>query len=67
MARKLLCVCNFIPDREILKAIENGATDLEDIKEYTGAGTSCGRCRPAIENILKVQVNTIKEPQQRLF
>jgi bacterioferritin-associated ferredoxin len=67
MARKLLCVCNFIPDREILKAIENGATDLEDIKEYTGAGTSCGRCHPAIENMLKEQVDKINEPQQRLF
>lgn len=67
MARKLLCVCNFIPERDISKAIEKGATVLEDIKEYTGAGTSCGRCHPAIENILKEQVEKINEPQQKLF
>ncbi len=67
MSRKLLCVCNFIPYRDILKAIEKGAADLEDIKVYTGAGTSCGRCHPAIENMLKELMFKIEKPQQRLF
>lgn len=67
MARKLLCVCNFIPDRDILKAIEKGATDLEDIKDFTGAGTSCGRCHPAIENLLKESVVNTDNSQQKLF
>lgn len=67
MARKLLCVCNFIPDRDILKAIEKGATDLEDIKDFTGAGTSCGRCHPAIENLLKESVVNTENSQQKLF
>lgn len=67
MARKLLCVCNFIPDRDIIKAIEKGASDLEEIKEYTGAGTSCGRCHPTIENMLKESAFKIDKSQQRLF
>lgn len=67
MSRKLVCICNFIPDRDILKAIEKGASDLKEIKKYTGAGTSCGRCHPAIENMLKEQVEKINEPQQKLF
>jgi bacterioferritin-associated ferredoxin len=56
MARKLVCVCNFIPEKEILQAIEKGAATLEEIKELTGAGTSCGRCHPAINNLLETEL-----------
>lgn len=52
MARKLVCVCNFITEKEILAAIGEGARDLEDIKLLTGAGSSCGRCHAAINGIL---------------
>jgi bacterioferritin-associated ferredoxin len=68
MARKLVCVCNFISEKEILKAIDEGASDLEDIKILTGAGTSCGRCHPAV--ILLLKERTTAKPsgsQGRLF
>ena len=67
MARKLVCVCNIIPEREIVQAIGKGANSLDDIKTVTGAGTSCGRCHPAIENMLKEQVGKINGPRQKLF
>ncbi len=67
MARKLVCVCNFVPEREIRLAIDKGAADLEDIKHYTSAGTSCGRCHPAIENILAASHSNENSNQLRLF
>ena len=68
MARKLVCVCNFVPEKEILQAIDKGATTLEDIKEMTGAGTSCGRCHPAINSLLAaVHENKKDNLQHKLF
>jgi bacterioferritin-associated ferredoxin len=67
MARKLVCICNFIPEHEIKQAIGKGAISLDHIKTVTGAGTSCGRCHPAIENLLKESVFKIDKSQQRLF
>lgn len=37
----------------IKKAKENGTDTFEKIKEATGAGSGCGRCKTAIENIIK--------------
>ena len=68
MARKLVCVCNFVSEKDILQAIDKGAATLDDIKELTGAGTSCGRCHPAINNLLTTE--TVKQRdglQQKLF
>lgn len=67
MSRKLICVCNFVPEREIVKAIDKGATHLEDIKNLTSAGTSCGRCHPAIENLLENSRNEKGKAQFRIF
>lgn len=68
MARKLVCVCNFVSEKDILQAIGKGAATLEDIKELTGAGTSCGRCHPAINNLLTSEtVNQNNRLQQKLF
>ena len=68
MARKLVCVCNFITEKEILSSIAEGATTMEDIKLFTGAGTSCGKCHPAIKELLaESQKTRQKDPQTRLF
>lgn len=61
-------MCNFVTEKEILSAISDGAVTLQDITQMTGAGESCGRCRPVIENMLKEStVNAEPNPQGRLF
>lgn len=68
MARKLVCVCNFITEKEILATIAEGARDLEDIKLMTGAGTSCGKCHAAINGLLAgAAVKREPDVQRRLF
>ncbi len=62
MSRKLLCVCNFVTEKEILTAIANGAATLDDIKEETGAGTSCGKCHLPILNLLEKHAGETELP-----
>lgn len=39
----LVCLCKKISKEEIIEAIKNGATSVEEVKEKTGA--SSGPCR----------------------
>ena len=53
-----VCLCKAIPRSTIKKAIQNGATTLEEVQKATGAGSGgCKghRCTPKIEELLKSQ------------
>ncbi len=39
-----VCICKNICIEEILEAIKKGVKTVEDIQEYTGAGTVCKMC-----------------------
>ena len=49
---RMICHCRQVDYLAIRKAMVNGARTIDEIKEMTGAGTGCGRCIPAIEEIL---------------
>ena len=49
---KMICVCKQVDYITIRKAMIQGARTVEEIKQMTGAGTGCGRCVGAIEEIL---------------
>lgn len=53
MGRKLICLCNFIEEKEIVAALKKGANSTKDIQDITGAGTSCGRCLPEVDQLVK--------------
>ncbi|NPA37235.1 MAG: (2Fe-2S)-binding protein [Chlorobi bacterium] len=63
----LVCQCNGITEKEIVNVIKKkGATRLEQIQELTGAGTSCGRCIPVIEDLLDQHRNKTENPQLKI-
>lgn len=52
----IVCLCNHITEEEIIEAVENGATTLEQVKEKTGARTGIckgSRCSYMINNIIE--------------
>lgn len=49
---RMICHCKQVDYIAIRKAMIEGARTIEEIKEKTGASTSCGRCTGAIEEIL---------------
>lgn len=53
MGRKLICLCNFIEEKEIVAALKKGASSTKDIQDITGAGTSCGRCQAEIDQLVE--------------
>ncbi|MBS7645740.1 (2Fe-2S)-binding protein [Candidatus Bathyarchaeota archaeon] len=55
MKRRIICRCEEVSEEEILKAVRQGATDLDAVKRMTRAGMGLcqGRtCSRLIENII---------------
>lgn len=48
-----VCVCRGITDRDIRKAMMDGATSVDDIEQRLGAGTGCGGCRDYTRRLLE--------------
>ncbi|MEF9959408.1 MAG: (2Fe-2S)-binding protein [Niameybacter sp.] len=49
---KMICHCKQVDYIAIRQAMCKGARTVAEIQEMTGAGTACGGCIPAIEEIL---------------
>ena len=52
MANRLVCLCNLVEDKEINFYLKKDAISAKDIQEITGAGTTCGKCLPEIDQII---------------
>jgi bacterioferritin-associated ferredoxin len=50
-----VCVCKAITDKQILRAIDEGADNLMKLKTSLGLATQCGRCSKTARPILRQQ------------
>ncbi len=51
-----ICSCENISKGDIIDAVQNGATTVNDIKKCTKAGTGCGSCVTLIKDIMENEV-----------
>jgi bacterioferritin-associated ferredoxin len=47
-----VCSCRATTDREVARAIDGGATTIDDISRACGAGDGCGGCWPTLQHLL---------------
>jgi bacterioferritin-associated ferredoxin len=40
-----VCLCRAVTDKDIKRAVDAGHCNPAAVREQTGAGTGCGRCR----------------------
>ena len=67
MSKRLICLCNFVDEEEILATLKKGARSSKDIQHHTRGGTSCGRCLPQIDDIVEdFGKSKPKDQQKRL-
>ena len=48
----LVCLCNGVSERKVVKAIAHGACSVEDIGRACRAGTTCHGCHDTLEDLL---------------
>ena len=47
-----VCVCRAVTDRQIKKAVENGARSMRELREQLGVCSACGKCGPCAKELL---------------
>jgi bacterioferritin-associated ferredoxin len=48
-----VCVCHAVTDRQIYRAVEDGAKTLKDLRRDLGVASECGRCACCAKECLK--------------
>ena len=67
MSNRLICICNMVSEQEIINELKKGAADTSDIQYATRAGTNCGKCLMAIDQIVEeFQLTKAIDPQGKL-
>lgn len=49
-----VCGCKKVSLKDVIDAVKNGADTVEKVGQVTGAGTSCGRCKALVANIIEL-------------
>jgi nitrite reductase (NADH) large subunit len=62
---KLVCICNGVTETEIVNILKKGAVKLDDVRKFTLASTSCGRCKPEVEALVERYLKNKKRPLQQ--
>lgn len=47
-----VCLCNGITDKDIKKAVTQGATSVSDLRSMLGVSNQCGTCVEAAQEVL---------------
>ncbi|WP_088653868.1 (2Fe-2S)-binding protein [Geofilum rhodophaeum] len=67
MSPSFVCNCNGVTEQKLIAAIaQRKITDLSKLMLRTGAGMSCGRCKPALKVILERNKVVDPNPQQEI-
>jgi bacterioferritin-associated ferredoxin len=58
-----VCMCHGVTTQAVAEAVANGADSTKKVAEATGAGSTCGRCKATIRNIIAaVQAGEALQP-----
>lgn len=52
----IVCHCRCATDREIRRAVREGATSLRDVSSRCGAASGCGGCAEAVVEIMAAEM-----------
>lgn len=47
-----ICVCNRITDKDIKKAVSQGANSVSDLRDMLGVSNQCGTCIESAQEVL---------------
>ncbi len=62
MKGELVCSCNQVGTGNLAECIDDGCTDLDQVKAETRAGTGCGSCIPELKMMLEGRMEEEKQP-----
>jgi len=58
----LVCHCRGVSDRQIKRAVKNGACSIREVARETGAGMRCGGCRTTVAEVVQEALQSEYRP-----
>ncbi|RIK93780.1 MAG: 2Fe-2S ferredoxin [Proteobacteria bacterium] len=55
----IVCHCRSATDREIRRAVREGATSLREVSAHCGAASGCGGCAEAVVEIIGAELGSV--------
>ncbi len=52
-----VCVCYGVTDKQVKKAVEDGAVDLKALQKALNVGTQCGKCIRMTLEVMQQQLD----------
>jgi len=62
-----ICLCHGITDRQIRRAVEQGASSLGDVQMQLPVGGCCGRCEPAASELIREHAKQALQTEDAAF
>ena len=63
----LVCHCRGVTDRQLRRAVKEGAGSVREVARATGAGLRCGGCRSAVSKVVNEAVEQeVQDPRVSL-
>lgn len=56
----IVCHCRATSDREIRRAVRNGAVSLHEVSRACGAASGCGGCAEAVHEIIASELGAFE-------
>lgn len=56
----IVCHCRATSDREIRRAVQNGAVTLQEVARACGAGSGCGGCTEAVHEVIASELGAFE-------
>ncbi|MDO4483180.1 MAG: (2Fe-2S)-binding protein [Clostridia bacterium] len=51
--QKLICTCNEVKYQDVIDAVNDGCTTVEEVQERTHCGYGCGRCKAFLRSYVE--------------
>ncbi|KAB7623037.1 bacterioferritin-associated ferredoxin [Alkalilimnicola sp. S0819] len=48
-----VCICNAVTDKQIRRAVADGAQSMRELRKQLGVCSDCGKCGPCAREILR--------------
>jgi bacterioferritin-associated ferredoxin len=58
-----ICLCQGVTDRDIRRAVEQGATTFREVQEQLGVSTQCGSCELMARSVVAETMPLVPETQ----
>lgn len=56
-----VCLCKGVTDKQICKAVDEGARSIRDLRQQFGVGSQCGKCTCHARDVLHEAVHARKD------